>query len=169
MNSRERIRRAVSHQEADRIPIDIGGISRGMHKEAYRNLLDYIGKKDEIKVYDPIQQLAYISEEVLDFLGADTRYIFPSTPFPFKSPFVCPQYFSADDKVKEYADGWGTVNKSSGKYYDVSRPVLSGLSFEEIKKYKFPDPLDPDRFKDIRKEAMKLYNETGNALIHTHG
>ena len=49
MTSRERVRRALNHQEADRVPIDIGGISMltTMHRDAYANLKKHIGYQND--------------------------------------------------------------------------------------------------------------------------
>lgn len=40
LTSRERVIRALNHQETDRVPIDIGGISNltTLHKDAYKSL-----------------------------------------------------------------------------------------------------------------------------------
>ena len=165
MKSRERIKKAINHIEPDRVPIDMGGISHGIHEEAYNKLLKYLDMEDEIKIYDPIQRLAIISDEVMEHLKVDTHYVFPSIPFPYISPFL-----DSDDQYVEYdktdfVDGWGTISRRIGNYSDVIKPALEGMSFEEIKKYKFPDPADPLRFKDIRKEALKLHNKTDYALI----
>ena len=49
MKSRERVIRAIEHQETDRIPIDIGGLSNitTMHKDAYRKMQKYLGHEGE--------------------------------------------------------------------------------------------------------------------------
>lgn len=165
MKHRERVRKALNHEEPDVVPIDIGGISHGIHAGAYEKLLKYINRKDEFEIYSTSQLLAKISDEVLDYLGSDTRQIFQTPASPFISPFSDKKYQFADDKKSEYIDEWGAIKKRVGNYFEIIKPPLRGLSFEEIKRYKFPDPTDPERFKDIRKEALKLYNETDYALF----
>ena len=43
MTSRERVIKALNHEEPDRVPIDLGGFQTGIHKGAYTQLLDYLG------------------------------------------------------------------------------------------------------------------------------
>ena len=55
MTSRERVRLAISFKEPDRIPIDWGSSTvSGIHERAYRNLLDYLGWKEDIVISDPV-------------------------------------------------------------------------------------------------------------------
>lgn len=43
MTSRERVHMALNHGEADRVPIDLGGLAMSfMHIETYINVLDYL-------------------------------------------------------------------------------------------------------------------------------
>jgi uroporphyrinogen decarboxylase len=68
MNSRERILTAISHQEQDGIPVDLGATpSSGISAIAYANLKQYLSlKTGHIRVYDVIQQLAQPEDEILD-------------------------------------------------------------------------------------------------------
>ena len=74
MNSRERVVAALEHQEPDRVPIDFGGHrSSGIAAIAYARLRDALGlPRRPIRVYDPIQQLAIIDEDVLERFHVDT-------------------------------------------------------------------------------------------------
>lgn len=74
MNSRERLRAALNHEEPDRIPIDFGGHrSSGIAAIAYARLREYLGMaSNPIRVYDMIQQLAIVDQEVLARFGVDT-------------------------------------------------------------------------------------------------
>ena len=66
MTSRERLIKALNHEEPDRVPIDLGGFQTGIHKGAYIELLDYLGIADEIAILDPVRQLARPCEELLE-------------------------------------------------------------------------------------------------------
>jgi uroporphyrinogen decarboxylase len=74
MNSRERILAALEHQETDRVPIDFSGHrSSGIAAIAYPKLRNHLGLPAKpIRVYDIIQQLAIVDEDVLDRFGVDT-------------------------------------------------------------------------------------------------
>src|SRR5690349_11708642 len=73
MTSQERVLASCNHHEPDRIPIDLSGHrSSGMAAIAYARLRDYLGlPKKPIRVYDPIQQLAIIDDDVLDRFSVD--------------------------------------------------------------------------------------------------
>jgi uroporphyrinogen decarboxylase len=73
-NSRQRVLEAITHSQPDKVPIDFGGHrSSGMNPETYRNLRWYLGFPDRpIKVYDMVQQLVILDEDVLERFGIDT-------------------------------------------------------------------------------------------------
>jgi uroporphyrinogen decarboxylase len=74
MTSRERVLAALEHKETDCVPVDLSGHrSSGIAAIAYpklRKLLDLPPKP--IRVYDIIQQLAIVDDDVLDRFGIDT-------------------------------------------------------------------------------------------------
>ncbi len=74
MNSRERILAALNHREPDRIPIDFSGHrSSGISAILYPKLRALYGLPPRpVRVYDQIQQLAIIDDDLLDLLGVDT-------------------------------------------------------------------------------------------------
>jgi len=73
-SSRERVLPALNHREPDRIPIDLSGHrSSGIAAMAYARLRDYLGLPNRpIRVYDPVQQLAIVDEDVLQRFSVDT-------------------------------------------------------------------------------------------------
>ena len=74
MTSRERVLAALEHRETDRVPVDLSGHrSSGISAIAYPKLRKYLGLPDRpIRVYDVVQQLAVVDEDVLDRFGIDT-------------------------------------------------------------------------------------------------
>jgi uroporphyrinogen decarboxylase len=74
MTSRQRILSSLDHRDPDRIPIDLSGHrSSGIAAIAYPKLRQHLGLPPKtIRVYDPIQQLAIVDEDVLDRFGVDT-------------------------------------------------------------------------------------------------
>ncbi len=155
MNSRQRVRAAISFKEPDRIPIDNNGNVSGMHEVAYNNLLKYLGLSDEIRIYDPVQRLAEVSDEIKDMLGIDTRYIYPNAPSNY-------QFNENPDGT--FKDEFGTVYRRVGYYADIHRPPLRGKTLEEIKSFKLLDPADPSRFEGIREKAIFLDKNTEYSL-----
>lgn len=71
--SRERVRKALTHQQPERVPIDFGGHrSSGIMAIAYHRLRAYLGLEPRPpRVYDIIQQLAIVDDDVLDRFRVD--------------------------------------------------------------------------------------------------
>ncbi len=74
MTSRDRVLAALNHEQPDRVPIDFSGHrSSGIAAIAYARLRKALGLPERpIRVYDPIQQLAIVDEDVLDRFRVDT-------------------------------------------------------------------------------------------------
>lgn len=156
LTPRERVRRALAHQEADRVPIDNGGIVSGMHEVAYKNLLEYLGLDLEVEIYDPVQRLAVVDDRVLDRLHVDTRYIFANAPQGWEY---------REDENRCWYNEWGVLFRRVEYYADSVGHPLAGKSLNEIKQFKFPDPQDRARFKGLKEKARQLYEETDYALV----
>ncbi len=79
MNSRQRAKMALDHQEPDRIPFDLGGtVLTSISVHAYRQLRKYLGLPEkEIDVMDVFQQIAVVDEDVRQKLGVDVRNVAP--------------------------------------------------------------------------------------------
>lgn len=74
MTHRERILAALNHKEPDRVPIDLSGHrSSGIAAMLYPKVRAALGLPEApVRVYDPVQQLAIVHEDMLDLLGIDT-------------------------------------------------------------------------------------------------
>ncbi len=74
MTSRERVLAALGHRTADKVPIDFAGHrSSGIAAIAYAKLREALGLPPRpVRVYDPIQQLAIVDDDVLERFHVDT-------------------------------------------------------------------------------------------------
>jgi len=83
MKSQERIVMAINHKEPDRVPIDLNGHrSSGIMAQTYIALREELGlPKSRLYVYDFIQQLALVEDDMLDAVGADVIEIGNSAQF----------------------------------------------------------------------------------------
>jgi len=74
MISRERVLAALSHRQPDRVAVDFSAHrSSGIAAITYAKLRKHLGLREKaIRVYDPIQQLAEVDEDILDLFGVDT-------------------------------------------------------------------------------------------------
>ena len=74
MTSREVVLEALNHRETEKVPIDLSGHrSSGVSAIVYPKLRHYLGLPPKpIRVYDPVQQLAVLDDDILDRFGIDT-------------------------------------------------------------------------------------------------
>jgi uroporphyrinogen decarboxylase len=166
MTSRERLLKTVRHEIPDRIPIDLGGNQTGIHKEAYRNLLDYLGIEDEIIIMDAVQQLARPCEEILERFHVDTRYIFPGPPSTWKGGIVQRKRSGRlwHDLTDEFGVTW-SMPDDQPRYMDISYHPLAEATLSEIADYPFPRGDDPTRFEGLRERALAIRDETSFAAV----
>ncbi|GFN24260.1 uroporphyrinogen decarboxylase family protein [Thermanaeromonas sp. C210] len=164
MQSRERALMALRHQEPDRVPFDLWGtVTTGIHRIAYRNLLDYLGKKDyEVKVGEIHQQLAVVHEDILQLLKVDFRPVFSRPPRGWQLEF------QEDGQYIRFKDQWGIgwrMPRDGGLYFDLeTHPLANFTTPDEVINYKIPDPADPSRLEGVEEEARRLAETTGAAL-----
>ena len=165
--SYERVKAALEHREPDRVPFDLGGsVLTGMNKVAYQRLRAYLGLPEKpVEIYDQIQQLARIHQDVLDRLEVDVRCVDPDPPS--HSPL-------AKDIVNEgqyhaFTDEWGITWKmpsDGGLYFDMRRhPLADAESVADLKKHPWPDPCDSGRFPTMKQRADRYVHEEHKAYI----
>jgi Uroporphyrinogen decarboxylase (URO-D) len=75
LTSRERVERALAHEEADRVPLDLGGsLITGMHVSSVYKLRQALGLDPPgtpVKVIEVYQMLGEIKPDLADMLGVD--------------------------------------------------------------------------------------------------
>lgn len=159
MTSRERITAALNHQEPDRIPVDLSGHrSSGIAAVAYGRLREHLGlPKEPIRVYDPVQQLAIVGEDVLQRFGIDAIELgrafanedtwWAEWVLPDGTPCLMPKW-----ALPERLDGeWVIRARNSDRI--IARMPDGCLYFEQCY-WPFADGDDLDRLRDILDESM---------------
>ena len=166
MTSRQRMLRAINHQTPDRVPIDLGGNQTGIHKFAYRALLEHLGIEDELTIMDTVQQLARPSEEVLERFHVDTRYIAAAAASDFQGRIVPNRRGGRlwHDLTDEFGVTWSMPDHQP-YYMDISDHPLAYDTIEDLADYPFPKGDDPGRFEGLRERALKLKRETPYAVV----
>lgn len=160
LTSKERVNIALRHSEPDKVPIDFGGVHTSLHVTAYKNLMEYFGLDyGEIKIQDVFQQVVFPDEKLIEKFQVDVGGAFSKPASNWE--------FVLDKENDEYTDEWGTtyVRPKGGFFYDIKVPAMDGFTLEELKKYKFPDPEDRARFKNLRQEVTELIDKSNKAII----
>jgi uroporphyrinogen decarboxylase len=164
MNSRERLRKAINHQEPDRVPLDLGGIVSGITRIAYRNLkneLNFPVPSNEY-VIDRIQQLVKPDEQILDWFQIDTRYAYQEVP---------PEIWSKDSPDSIWVDEWGIKRRFTGLYFDmIGHPLSRVESLLDLEKLSWPDPhQDQASYNLLQSQVEKLHQSEKAVIVNIIG
>jgi len=83
MTSRERVLKALNHEEPDRVPIDLGGtIMSGIMAHALDRLRRHLGLAESPpKVYEVFQMLGEVEMDLVERLGVDVLPVEPPAQF----------------------------------------------------------------------------------------
>lgn len=164
MNSYERVTSTLNHKEPDRIPFDLGGSPMtGIHISAYQNLRSFLNLPEvEENIEDNIQLLSHIDDDVHQVLKPDLRNVAP------RSSGLHPIVIRDEGEYTEYIDEWGVgwrKPKDGGFYYDMYlHPFKDAKSVEDLKNYRWPDPLEESRFVGVR-EKSEAVRKKGLAVV----
>jgi uroporphyrinogen decarboxylase len=169
LTSFERVKAAVEHREADRIPFDMGGSTlTGINKNAYVRLRKHLGltvDPNNIVIDDVMQQLALVEDDVRKLLKCDVRSVMPAPSM--KSPLLVPIHTEENDY--KFTDEWGLgwrMPLDGGLYFDMYKaPLKHAATLEDLKSFPWNDPGDPVRFETIRERGEKVVFEEKTAYI----
>lgn len=168
MNSRERVLAALNHTEPDRIPVDLGGHrSSGISAIAYHRLRKHLGLAEKpVRVYDMVQQLAIIDEDVLDLFGVDTVEMgrgfllddddWKPWTLPDGTPCEIPYYINLERKD----DDWLILDAEDT---EVGILKKGSLYFEQTRFPLMERGIENDDFEDL--EEM-LGRQMWSAVVH---
>ena len=162
MNSLERVIAAVSGEQPDRIPFDLGSsLVTSITKNAYIALAKELGVDvGEVSMCDTIQQLPVFADSMAEALEVDVRGVIPN--FGRKNPEITTTD-GADTFVDEYGVLW--ERPADSLYYDVKDSPFSGeVTVADIENHPWPDPKDPALLDGLDIEA-KRYHDAGYAVI----
>ena len=154
MTPRENFKAAFNHQQPDRVLIDMGKHIGSIHKKAYLKLRDYLGDvpmHNEGRILDRMAQTVVPDEALLLRLGIDFRWLVPNWVQ------VRPR-----DGVDGYIDMWGVPYRATAdqSHYAVDGAPLKDATIQDLDKFDWPNPHDPEQFKGLREQAKYLYENT---------
>ena len=127
MTSRERVLAAISHEQPDTIPVDLGGISAsGIVVEEYEKLTRHLGLATENELLDRMMRVVKVGEPLLKKLDIDTRSLYRGASTSDVAKNIGP---------REYQDEWGVrrVHPENSYYYDIQKFPLGGdIAIQDI-------------------------------------
>jgi len=165
MTPRERVNKALNHEEPDRVPIDLGGFQTGIHKKAYEDLLKHLKLQEVVQILDPVQQIVVPSEAVLKRFHADVRYVTAHGPDGFAGnvEINTREGRKWHDLRDEFGIVWSMPDDQM-LYMDISHHPLANAALKDIDSYPFPDGSDRTRFTGVREQALALRQNSNYAL-----
>jgi len=157
MTHRERVLAALSHEQPDRVPIDLGATrDSSIVVEGYEQLKQHFGVRQGNTLLNRMMQVVDVDEQILQALDIDVRGVFPGGP--------------PDEIIGEscYRDEWGVerVKAPAPHYYDqVSFPLAGEITLGDIAGYPWPDPHHPARTQGLLERIREIRQTTGCAIV----
>jgi len=165
LSSRERLLRALDHQEPDRVPYDLASTQvTGISIGAYNHLRRRLGLEPASpRVCDQIQQICVPHDDVMGRLGVDTRGLFPLTSHNWN--------VKKEDggEYWTYRDEWGLghrMPKKDGHWYSLYDSPLADATLTEdaVDRHPWPDPTDRRRVEGLRARG-ETFRAEGKAVV----
>ncbi|MDP6734296.1 MAG: uroporphyrinogen decarboxylase family protein [Gammaproteobacteria bacterium] len=164
ISHRERVQKALNHEETDRVPIDFGGgPATQIHPTAYSNLLEYLGFAEENlpTSHRGEGQVVAPSERILRYFDVDVRGFYTLEPDSSQGRPI------AENK---YIDEWGVTWEKSGTlhpYINVLGPLqhISMPVIADIDSIQWPVPDDPSRIRGLRDRIEHVRTQTDYAVV----
>ena len=160
LSHRERVIKALGHQEPDRIPFDLGNtVNSSIHILAYQKLKAHFGLEAEDSLIHKMMQTAAVHEPILQALDIDFRFV------KIGGSDSQPEIPVGEDG---YQDEWGIVFRKPPRslYYDMVKAPLAGpITMQDIINYPAPDPTDPGYTRGLREKLLYYRENTDCAIV----
>ncbi len=156
LTHRERVIKALNHEEPDRVPIDLFFHAGMLTDTAYFALKKHLGIEGDIEPFRKGLGANYYDERMLEAFDIDFRRVF-FEPGDHLTPL--------NDEESQFVDAWGTVFVSGPGYVHPIGPPLVGVdSIEALRDYPWPKAEQFGKLEGLRAQALHLYNDTDYAL-----
>ena len=158
LTSRERVLSAIAHIEPDRVPIDLSGHrSSGISAIAYAKLRKHLGLDPRPpRIYDPVQQIAVVDEDVLDMFSVDTIEL--GRAFALEDKYW--QEWVLPDGTPGLMPSWVRLRREEGRWVVLSpsgrviAQMPDGVLYFEQTWWPFFEKDDIDHIEDYLGESM---------------
>jgi hypothetical protein len=197
MDSRERVSTALSHQEPDRVPLDVAGSpTTGIHVSSVyllRQALALDPPGTPVKIIEPYQLLGEVKPDLIDVLGIDVIGISGAkTMFGFRNenwkpwttfdgtPALVPEAFNIDPEpngdLLMYPEGDKSVPPSGrmpagGYYFDaiIRQPPIDDNTLNPQDNLEEFGTITDEELAHFAQEITTAYTKTDKAILANFG
>ena len=192
--SRERVLKAFNHEQPERVPVDLGSNrATSINAIAYHRLRKFLGLPDKpIRVYDVVQHLAIVDDDVLERFGVDlidigrAFYDDMSTWKPWQLPDGTDCLIPSWTTIGKEGDDWylyspdgrrlGIQKPHMFNFDQIHWPFIDGIpddlsNLSEVLSnevmWNIPKPPNPatTTLSDLAQAARTLRNSTDKAVV----
>jgi len=167
MTPRQRVLKALTHEEPDTVPTALGGGPYGLVDDLYLRLVDFLNLGEPVPPFRSGHSISYMDDRLLERLGTDIRYCWPGL-LP-NSPVI------PGENGDTFYDSYGQVWKRALPYYYAGQGLLKNAeSVDDIERLvRWPDLSDPRWMAGTAKRARQLREQTdyfiAMRMIASHG
>lgn len=156
LTSRERVIRAINHQEPDRVPFNFE-----LTADIYSRLRKHLNLSDEPEKKMGVWTNVTASMDLLDAMNIDIYRSGLNSPANWTPPVT-------DDGLlyDEWNIGRAKVERPDGSYYfEMVKPPLAKATLEMVEEFPWPDPLDPGRIDGLRERILRIRKDSDKAIM----
>ena len=156
---RERVARALRHEETDKVPVDFGGtVVTCMDYHAHEKLKAFLGVHEDSAIIDYSMGTVEPCERIKLLAQSDFRRVGMNVGVP-------------DIVDGVYENGFGNKLRRADPhlYFDTIYSPLAGAGIADLENMRLPDPDDPSLYTGIKDKAKDLFENTPYALVADFG
>lgn len=154
MTSKERVLKALNHEQTDRVPLDLGGMACCLLDGVYFKLKNYLGFKEDIPPFREGSNACYYDERILDYFQIDIRRLFVKTNK--KYPVHYPD--------GSFQNEWGIVQRKGPFGMEFVKNPLEDAQAEELASYDWPRAEELIDLTGMKEQAQRLHEENRYAV-----
>jgi uroporphyrinogen decarboxylase len=156
MMHRERVMKALNHEEPDRVPLDLYFHAGMLTDPAYFVLKEYLGIEGDILPFRRGQNANYYDERILEIFDIDLRRIFYEPEYKIEL---------MEDGRSKFVDAWGNSYLSGvGYVHSAEHPLAQINTIQDLRDYPWPVP---DQYRpggNLKEQALYLSSRTDYAI-----
>jgi len=153
MNSRERFAKAMAHEEADRVPFDIGSINPMTWMRCQKELAEFLGLPGKPR---PVGGWGF-DERIMEWADTDFRAVGKIIDLP--SPHL--------KTISEtcYVSCWGVKYEWINDDWQITGNPLAGADMEDLAAFPWPEPRIDEALLAIWEAEAKSIKERGKHVL----